>query len=118
MGTTTVEPEAPVRREPVWVRGASVMLAAVLAVAAYLAFLTAAGNGPSCPAIYPPPEGCEPERGLDTIVAIGVPFGALLGAAVAVLATRRLPAVVRAAVLVGVVVVSVAVVAWTAALRG
>ncbi|UJP40922.1 hypothetical protein [Cellulomonas palmilytica] len=120
--STTIEQQDAVRPDrvgaPGWVRGASLAVGVVLAVVAYVAFLTAAGNGPSCPAIFPPPEGCEPERGLDTIVAIAVPFGAVLGAGVATLAARRLPTAVRVAILVALAAAGVAAVAWTAALRG
>jgi len=105
------------RREVVWARPASVVLGALLAVAGYVAFLAAAGTGPVCPAVYPAPEGCEPDRGLHAVVAIGAPFGALLGASVSLLAVRRLPVGVRVALLALVVAAGGAATVWALALR-
>ncbi|WP_268533102.1 hypothetical protein ACT17Q_14185 [Cellulomonas sp. CW35] len=118
MSSSTTQERAPARTEPHRTRGAFVAASVVVAVVAVVAFLTAAGAGPTCPAVFPPPEGCEPERGLSAVVAIGVGLGAVLGAGTLALTARRLPTRARAAILVGVVAAGVLAVAWTAALRG
>ncbi len=104
-----VSDDAAARRETWIVRG-SVIAGLVVLVVAYLVLLQTSGLGPTCPAVYPPPPGCEPDRGADTAVALAFPFGAVAGALVAALALRRwsLPwRVVLLLVLVGVCVAGV-----------